>query len=213
MSLLLSDTDAAFCPLLALKKNENTEDNYIICKGAVLFQGTKIGTVISSDELTALRALTDGLSGDPITLNADGALCTLRIARCKTAVRPDGKTDGTAACRFRLRVNAVCDIAEVSAADFTQLTPQRINRIGTAASRLLTERLAAALNRCFYENGCDVCRFFQRFRLRHPARYRAMTAAGPLSPADFPCEIACSVTIRRTGKEILREDGANTNRK
>ncbi len=40
-----------------------------------------------------------------------------------------------------------------------------------------------------------------------------MTAAAPLSPADFPCEIACSVTIRRTGKEILREDGANTNRK
>ena len=204
MNLLLSETDAAFCPLLGLRENEEAEDHYVICRGAVLFRGTKIGTVISADGLTALRALTEGLSGDVLTLRANNARCTLRVARCKTKVSPVRET-GAATCRFRLRVRAVCDLTEISAGSFAQLTPEQIRTIEEEASRRLTGRLAAVLNRCFYENGCDVCRFYQRFRLLHPVRYRQLTAAGPLSPGDVTCEIECSVAIRRTGKEIIRE--------
>ena len=33
---------------------------------------------------------------------------------------------------------------------------------------------------------------------------RALAEQGRLSPADLPCEIECKVSIRRTGKEVLR---------
>ena len=200
MDLLLSETDAAFCPLLGLEQDPISEEPLVCCRGAVLFQGTKIRTVISADELTSLRALTDGLSGDSLTLNMGDIRCTLRIAKCKTKIRP---ARGTADCRFRLRINAACDITEVSAGAFTPLDTAQTDRIAEAASLRLTEAVAALLDKCFYRNGCDICRFYQRFRLLHPVRYRETAAS--LSPADFPCDIICKVSIRRTGKEVLRK--------
>lgn len=203
MNLLLGESDAAFCPLLGLEPNPASDDYYVRCRGAILFQGTNYRTVIPTEDLFSLRLLTDGLSDETLPLTADGARFTLRIAQGRTKIRTvqDGAT-----CRFQLRISVRCDIAEVSAQGFTPLTTEQIRTASAAASRLLIERLSGTLKRCFYENGCDVCRFYQRFRLRHPARYRAMTAAAPLSPVDFPCEIVCSVSIRRTGKEILRQD-------
>ncbi len=100
MNLLLEETDAAFCPLLGLEENPPSDDQSIRVRGAVLFQGTKIRTVISADGLTALRALTDGLSGDSVSLGTDGIRCTLRIARCKTKIRLINKE---IPCRFRIK--------------------------------------------------------------------------------------------------------------
>ena len=202
MSLLLSETDAAYCPMLAAKENPPSEDSGVECTGTVLFNGTKIGTVIPVEETFALLVLMDQLKSAALTVPVDGRTVTLRITRATTRIRtaPDGDS-----FRFCVRIAADCDVTEVTAAELTQLTPEEIRAAAAAVSQKLTDAVAAALQTCFYNNGCDVCRFRQRLRLRHPARYRALAAQNSLSPARLPCEIECKVSIRRTGKEVLKK--------
>ena len=202
MSLLLSETDAAYCPLLAEKENPPSEDSGAECIGTVLFYGTKIGTVITADSTVALRVLTDQLNSAALTVPVDDRTVTLRITGETTQIQPEPTAGGW---RFRLRIAADCDVTEVAATDLTQLSPEEIRSIADAASRQMTETVAAVLQTCFYGHNCDVCRFFQRLRQRHPVQYRTMAEQNRLSPADFPCEIECKVSIRRTGKEVLKK--------
>ena len=202
MSLLLSETDAAYCPLLAVKENPPSGDSGAECIGTVLFYGTKFGTVISADDTVALRVLTDQLNSAALTVPVDGRTVTLRITGETTRIQPEPTAGGW---RFRVRIAADCDVTEVTSADLTQLSPEEIRSIADAASRQMTESVAAVLQTCFYGSNCDVCRFFQRLRQRHPTRYRTLAEQNRLSSADFPCEIECRVSIRRTGKEVLKK--------
>ena len=205
MSLLLSETDAAHCPLLAAKEEPGSDDGGAECVGTVLFDGTMIRTVTTEQETFALRVLTERLNGATLTVTADDVTCTLRVTGKKVKIRVPKTPEND---RFCLHIDVKCDIADLffqGDPGFSPLDPDQVRAIGDAAGRHLTEAVTAALRTCFYENGCDVCRFRQRLRLRRPFLYRALAEQSRLSPADLPCEIECSVSIRRTGKEVLRE--------
>ena len=199
LNLLYSETDAACCPLVGVKENPLTGDSLVQPLGSVIFRGTEIGTVITADEVLPLRLLTGRTDSAELTVPLEQGRCALRLTKGKTAVRLTGADGGLS---FRVTIDARCDITEADAEGADALTPERIRDIADAASAYLTDATAALLDRCFYENGCDICRFFKRFRLLRPARYRAMAAS--LSPADVTCEIECRVTVNRTGKEILK---------
>ena len=209
MSLLLSETDAACCPLLAAKKSPSAGDEEdkggAKCVGTVLFDGTNIGTVLSEEETFILRVLTEDINGAVFAVTAENAVCSLRICRKNTRIRVLKTPESP---RLSLKIDAECDISDLVFSgdpEAVPLDPDRVRAIAEAAGRLLTDRISQTLARCFYENGCDVCRFRQRLRLRYPSLYRALAEQGRLSPADLPCEIECKVSIRRTGKEVLRE--------
>ncbi|MBQ6066431.1 MAG: hypothetical protein IJK89_06380 [Clostridia bacterium] len=205
MDLLLSETDAAYCPLLAVKEETASDGEGAECIGTVLFDGTIIRTSLTKEETFPLRILTEQLNGATFAVLSDHVACTLRVTRKNTKIRVL-KTPENA--RFCLQIDVKCDITDLSFRgdpEFLPLDPDLVRAVSDAASRLLTERISGTLGRCFYENGCDVCRFRQRLRLRYPTLYRALAAQGRLSPADLPCEIECRVSIRRTGKEVLRE--------
>ena len=204
MSLLLSETDAAYCPLLAVKEDPKSDDGGVECVGTILFNGTIIRTVITKEETFAVRVLTDRLNGATFTVSADEVTCTLRVSGKNVKIRVPKTTEND---RFYLHIDAKCDIEDLffqGDPGFSPLDPDQVRAIGDAAGRQLTDTVTAALRTCFYENGCDVCRLRQRLRLRYPSLYRALAEQGRLSPADLPCEIDCKVSIRRTGKEVLR---------
>ena len=203
MNLLLSETDAACCPLLGVRENSLTGDSLARPLGCVVFQGTKIGTTITQNDMLPLLFLTGQTGNADFTVNCGDTRCTLRLMRGRTKIRL-AEEDGRP--YFKIAIDARCDITEVVSSSFAPLDTRQVRAVADAASAFLTETTASLLDRCFYREGCDVCRFYTRFHLRRPGAYRAMAAASPLSPADCPCEIRCSVTIRRTGKEILRQD-------
>ena len=200
LNLLYGETDAASCPLLGVRENPLSRDSLVQPLGSVVFNGDGIGTVIPEDEVLFLRLLTHQTVSSPLTVPLEDGRCTLRISSAKTAVR---LTDGGTGLSFRVSVNAKCDIEEIVSGGDGPLTPERIRAIADAASARLTEGTAGLLDRCFYRNGCDICRFFKRLRLCRPARYKTLAAG--LSPADVTCEVECAVAIRRTGMEILKE--------
>ena len=202
IDLALGETDAAYCPLLGVTENELSGDCLAACRGTVIFNGTNIGTVIKEDETLALRILTNQCSGAEIVVREGQDAFTLRITRESTRITAKKEAGNV---RFRLQIDAKCDINEVCAKEFSQLSPDRVRAVADAASRLLTEQISRTLTRCCYENGCDVCRFRKRLRLRWPGLYRSLAARQKLSPADLPCDVVCRVQIRRTGKEVLRE--------
>ena len=202
MNLLLSETDAALCPLLGVRENPLTGDSLARPLGCVIFQSTKIGTTITQNDILPLLLLTDRMHNADFTVDCGDTRCTLRLMRGKTKIR---LTEEDGRPHFQIAIDARCDITEVVSAAFTPLDTRQVRAIADAASAFLTKATGSLLDRCFYRDGCDLCRFLTRFHLRRPGAYRAMAASGPLSPADFQCEIACSVTIRRTGKEILRQ--------
>ena len=214
ISLLMSETDAACCPLLAAKKDpsagaegeaKNDTEGGAECAGALLFNSTIIGTILTKEEAFVLRLLTEEINGAAFTVMANNVTCTLRVSGKNVKIRVLKTPENV---RFCLHIDVKCDIADLffrGDPGFSPLDPDQVRAIGDAAGRQLTDTVTAALRTCFYENGCDVCRFRQRLRLRYPSLYRALAKQGRLSPADLPCEIECNVSIRRTGKEVLRE--------
>lgn len=203
VGLALNGIDAACCPLLGVTENRLSGGCLAVNRGTVVFHGTDFGTLIKEEDVFSLCMLTEKCNGAELAVLDEKNAYTLRLTRKNIRI----KTLKTAEdIRFSLKIDVMCDIAEVRYSAFTQLDPGHIRDVAETASRLLTEKLSRTLAFCFYENGCDVCRFRQRLRLRYPALYRTLAAQGKLSPADLPCEITCSVAIRRTGKEILRQN-------
>ncbi|MBQ6119513.1 MAG: hypothetical protein IJK98_09795 [Clostridia bacterium] len=197
LNLLYGETDAADCPLLGVRENPLSGDSLALPLGSVVFRGDRAATVIPAEEVLFLRLLTGRTDRASLTVPLAEGRCALRLTKAQTTVTRTGDLS------FRVGLRVRCDIAEVSGMAAEGLTPEAIRQIARAASGRITRGTAGALDRCFYQNGCDVCRFFKRLRLLRPIRYRALPAN--LSPSDVTCEIECSVRVDRTGKEVLRQ--------
>lgn len=198
VDLMLSETDAAYCPVLSITRKREEAKYDAAVTGTAIFTDDRMITVTDTETTEGLLLLLGQAGSMPFTVRTENGDHTLSTVKNSIKIKPSLK-DGKAI--FTIRTRVVCDLTEYKGR--TSRAPDT-NETHTA-ERALTDAISAKEKRVlaglFSENGADVCRFARRILLRYPEFYE-IYSRDMAELTDYELEV--TVSIRRTGREALR---------
>ena len=194
INLSRTQTDAAFCPVIAVRDDACGETKLPVFSGTALFSGGRLAFTANEDLTRGMLFLTDKIKKAALTVNGAAGAYTLETVSSKTGIKPEKNENG--GVKFRICIRTVCDIAE-----FTPAAPgaQSSAADAQAAGKAHIEALAAqSLQTLFFERRADICRFARLVNLRFPA-LRERYIQTMFEKTEILVQAA--LTVRRTGKE------------
>ncbi|MBR5411394.1 MAG: VCBS domain-containing protein [Clostridia bacterium] len=194
VSLSLSESDTAYCPILKKDEKQNT----VTCHRTAFFRDGK-WTDTTDERLTEGFLLLQGeLKNATVTVHTNDGAFTLRVINAEREI----KLSGDANSQIIMNVKVVADVIEYESGGFYDLGEEEVNAVGSALKKELESILKDAFQTFYTDWNMDVCRLFRRFRLLHPNKYSSYNYTILEDFADgFICYV--SVTVRRTGREQM----------
>ncbi len=194
VSLSLSKSDTAYCPVLKKDKTQNT----VTCKQTAFFRRGK-WTDTADERLTEGFLLLQGeLKNATVTVHTNDSAFTLRVVKTEREI----KLSWDEKPQITMNVKAVADAIEYESGDFDDLGEEEISIVESALKMELESILEGAFRTLYLEWNMDVCRLFRRFRLFHPSE--CLTNNYSILN-DFADRLICSVSVRvrRSGRERM----------
>lgn len=202
LNAAMSETDAAFCPLIGIKKNVYSDKSEVNIVGTAVF-GKSGHTVLSKEETLALTAINNDMENGDLLLDTDKGRLTLEIINCKTKIKTSIKNKNVT---FYIKTEITCDIPEYQTLDFGELTRGDTEEISEKAAEKLCKLFSDTLQSTYYSNNYDLFGFARRIHLKDKSTYDFLKNEEKNDFSKYStCEIDVQVSIRRIGKVILNK--------
>ena len=187
-------TDAAYCPVIAVRDDAYGEAKTPVFSGTAVFSGGRLAFTADERLTQGMLFLMNKIKNAALTVNGAAGAYTLQTVSSKTRIVPEKTENGKV--HFYIGIRTVCDIAE-----FTPAAPGAQSSAADAqtAGKAYIEALAAqSLQTLFFERHADICRFARRINLRYPA-LREQYIRTMFEETEV--HVQAALTVRRTGKE------------
>ncbi len=197
----MSETDAAFCPVVGIKKNIYTDKYEVTVPGTLIISKNK-STVISPEETLALMIINNQTKNGDLTISTDKGKCTLEIIECKTKIKTFIENKKVI---FYINISIRCDIPEYQASSFSGLTKADTELIASESAKKITSMTYDIINKIYYRHGFDTFAFARRINLKDNELYNALLSSENGFKNNTECNITVKTAIRRIGKVVLEQ--------
>jgi spore germination protein KC len=196
INLSLSETDAAYCPVIGLREGPAEGKETPQPLGAAFFEGDRLAFTADGRLTQGMLFLKNIIKSACFSVRGAEGTYTLRAVSSRTKISPEKTAEGRVS--FKIAIRAVCDIAER-----TRFSPEMDGGDAAADARAAGEAYLKALasdclDTLFYKNRADLCRFARRVRLKYPGLAAAYEET---MFTDTKITVSAELTVRRTGKE------------
>lgn len=197
----MSETDAAYCPLIGVKKNIYTDKSEISITGTQIIGSDKTMTI--SPELTmAMMMINNDTENGDLTLNTKKGICTLEIIECKTKIKTETKDKNVI---FYINTDIRCDIPEYQTPSFSGLTKADTEEIALKASEKIAAMMSEVLDSSYFKGKLDIFSFGRRINLKDNDLYEELLSTENGFYENISCNISVNVSVRRIGKVVLEK--------
>lgn len=200
MALYRSETDCAYCPVLAAAKDREDPETTVMENGGTAFFGDGGIRFLLSPEETAVFLLLTGQyrRGEWRTETPDGSFFFKAVkAHTKTETVLSGDEPS-----FFINAVLTCDLSEFAPTDGRVLTDEAVKKAALQSAEELHSTAEKILKKAYEDEGCDIARFARRVLLRSPKLYKTFTNGTKKPPVQT--HVTVEVTVRRTGGERNR---------
>lgn len=200
MNLSLTETDAAYCPILGLTDVPDGKTKTPVLRGTAFFGAQKLRFAVNSEQTRGLLFLTDDVERATLSVRGKKGVYSLRVIRSKTKIKTRRLED--AGFGFTINVSLRCDITEYLGETAGTMTSAEIRDAQNAGQRHISALLTESFRTLFFGRHADICRFARSVGFRYPkaaARYAEHMFSDAISRVD----LAVQLTIRRVGKENI----------
>lgn len=197
----MDETDAAYCPVIDVKKNVYTD------KAEISISGTKIigknTSITISPELTmAMMIINNDTKNGDMTLTTEKGICTLEIIECKTKIKTEIQNKRVT---FYITSELSCDIPEYQTSSFSGLSKSDTEEIALKASEKIAKIMAEVLDATYFKENFDIFAFGRRINLKDNALFEELLKSEKSISENVSCNIKVNTSIRRIGKVVLKQ--------
>lgn len=189
-----------YLPMLSVKEDEKTKEKTVEIEKTALFANSKMVGSVSKEDTVMLNFLCNKIYNGVISFKIDeNEKAALGIIKSKTkrTVKLDGNTPV-----FTIKINAVCDIAELCNGINETLGQEKTKAIKEMAEAYIKNEMERVIDQIYRERNCDASGLSRLIISCYPSFYRENEKNLSTVMAESQYNVEVDITLRRVGQEF-----------
>lgn len=203
VNLMLTDEDSAYCPVADVRPSGDSGKQELVLGETAVFDSEKLIFTVDGELTEGILLLNNAAGNMLFPVSGKNGSYMLSTVKSKTKIKPSYK-DGS--LKYTIETKMVCDLTEFAGSGFRGINHEDIKEAEAKLTEAVEQKEKRALESVCIDRGCDICRLARKTLLRYPHIDKNIL---PLSSEKAGYELKITVSVRRTGREILKfSDGS-----